>query len=627
MNRLTVILLAALDAVIALGVGVAIPLVPLTVLWALKLDLAADWVPFWRAAADIWLLGHGTDVTITLAPAASALFGLSGTNVFPITIAALGFALLTVLLGSRTGRRAWATPHPVTAAIAAVVVFAVLSGLVTISAHSGSVIPSLLQGTLLPPAVFAIGIGIGMIAGVLRDSNDPTRAEHPVSDRGAVLPWPVVNWSPSTRAVLASGLRAGVAAALLLIAAAAVVLAVLMAVRYGRIVGLYETLQPGILGAGALTLAQLALLPNAVSWTASWLAGPGFAVGTGSSVDVTQTTLGPLPSVPILGALPQGDPGFGLIAVLVPVLCGAAAGFLTRQRLERMPAPRTPSSRASSAAWGVGRLTLITLCAAVTSGAIVGLLAWWSAGSIGPGRLHDAGPNPLLVAGVFAVEALVGCAIGVAIRRQPDEDAVRLSLRERRAASSTDVVAPVRPSGPSRQPTPVPVGVAVGAGAKRREADENLRKALAWYDPDAMDDDLSDDLSDDLEDRRPGAGPVPKRTPREEFDTEPVPVVSRDRKKGDRRRGDSSRQDVTAHPSASARPSGAGSLARPAAPRVPTPRGRLPRVYQKQDFAGPDFARHEDTDRDRDPDPALDESKPAPRTRKSGNRGTEGRQG
>ncbi|NNC11772.1 hypothetical protein HII28_07770 [Planctomonas sp. JC2975] len=584
MNRLTVILLAALDAVIALGVGVAIPLVPLTVLWATKLDLAAGWAPFWRAAADIWLLGHGTDVTITLAPAASALFGLSGTNVFPITIAALGFALLTVLLGSRTGRRAWATPHAFTAAIAGVVVFAVLSALVTLSAHTGSAIPSLLQGTLLPPAVFAIGIGLGMIAAELRDRNDPAHAEHPASDSGPALPWPIVNWSPSTRAVLASGLRAGAAATLLLIAAAAVVLGVLMAVRYGRIVGLYETLQPGVLGAGALTLAQLALLPNAVIWTASWLVGPGFAVGTGSSVDVTQTALGPLPSVPILGALPQGDPGFGLVAVLVPVLCGAAVGFLARQRLERMPAPRTLRSVASPS-WGVGRLALVVLCAAVTSGAIIGLLAWWSSGSIGPGRLQHAGPNALLIAGFAAVEVLVGGAIGIAVRRQPDEAAAPPTLRERRAAAS-DVVSSGRGAAPNptawwagaasssgtsvddveADTAPVTLVGADAASGKPHSSGDSIRSVLDWYGPDAMGSDDHDD--------------------------EPAPRP--------RARGAATAQDPPPKRNAPAPRGSASSLSRPSAPRVPTP-GRMPRAYREQDFAKPEFARHEDDEADAGP--------------------------
>ncbi|MGN6198630.1 cell division protein PerM [Humibacter sp.] len=560
MNRITVILLAALDAVIALGVGVAIPLVPLTVAWGLQFDLSNDWLPFWHAGADIWLLGHGVDVTVTLNPVASAAFGLTGTNVFTVSIAALGFALLTVFLGTRTGRRAWATPHPWTAAIAGIGTFAVLSALVTLSAHTLPAVPSLLQGSLLPAGVFAIGIGIGMIAGRLSEgpgtgTTDASRGDSTASVRAESagrLPWPVDRWNPTTRAVLAAALRGGVAASALVVAVSAVLLAVLMAVNYGRIVGLYETLQPGVLGAIALTLAQLALLPNAVIWTASWIAGPGFAVGTGSSVDVAQTALGPLPSVPLFGALPQGDPGFGLIAIIVPVLCGVAAGFLTRQRLDRMPTPR--GSGPSDSGWSAGRLSLVVLGTAVVSGAVLGLLAWWASGAIGPGRLQQAGPNPLFVAGAVAAEVLVGAAIGVAVRREHVASTARLSVRERRISADPSPVAKPRPSrtAPAWDASRAVTG----------PIDVSTVFASFGDETDASDDD--DWISKVLEEDAP-------------------PPVKRQGK-----------AEQTARAPARA----SSGLARPSAPRVPTPRGRLPRVYRESEFASPDFSRHETADPD-----------------------------
>ena len=480
MNRITVSLLAALDAVIAVGIGVAIPLVPLTVMWGAQFGLAGDWMSFWRAACDVWLLGNGVDLTFTLDPATAAGFGLSGQTVFTVTIAALGFALLTAVLGSRTGRRAWATEHAITASITGVVVFAALSTLVTLSAHTGPVIPSLLQGALLPAGVFALGIVIGLAAAETRDRADIGRrgglgataplgtaplgtapigaapfgaghsgtgrvgTGHPGTGRPgtarepmarASVPWPLDRWSPSARAVLAASLRGGVAASLLMVAVSAVLLTLLMALRYGSIVGLYEALQPGVLGALGLTLAQLAFLPNAVIWTASWLAGPGFALGTGSSIDPMQTLVGPLPNVPLLGALPQGDPAFGLIGVLAPVLCGVVAGVLTRQRLNRMSGLGTLRASRSDD-WTAGRLALVVVGTAVFSGAIVGLLAWWSAGAIGPGRLQHVGPNGLFVAGAVALEVLVGTAIGIAVRRQSADDDAPVALRERREVAS-----------------------------------------------------------------------------------------------------------------------------------------------------------------------------------------------
>lgn len=542
MNRITVILLAALDAVIALGVGVAIPLVPLTIVWGLQFGTSVDWLPFWHAGADIWLLGHGVDVTLTMDPVISAAFGLSGTNVFTVSIAALGFALLTVIFGSHTGRRAWATPHPMTAAISGIAVFAALSTLVTLSAHTGPAVPSLLQGSLVPAVVFAIGLGIGFAAAELRDRADPARAEHPEPQR---LPWPISRWTASTRAVLAAALRGGVAASALVIAASGVLFGVLLLVDYARVVGLYETLQPGLMGAIVLTLAQVALLPNAVIWTASWLAGPGFAIGTGSSVDVAQTSLGPLPNVPLLGALPQSDPFFGLAGVLVPVLCGLGAAYLTRRRIERMSAARSAASRPDR--WGPGRLTIVVLGSAACTGIVLGLLAWWSSGAAGPGRLQHVGPNPLFVAGAVTAEVLVGGSIGIALRarsdREADAHAARPGLRERRrqdAFSSTDDLS------------------ALWAG-------------------------LSAPVQRDEEpgsETRKNGSPAKGAASKNDQVTQPIPRQDKPR-------------DRQSRP-----PVGHSTLARPNAPRVPSPKGRMPALRPHDEFGPPDFARHENADDD-----------------------------
>jgi hypothetical protein len=438
MNRLTVILLAALDAVITLAVGLAIPLVPLTIAWMMQFAGGAGWTVFWRAACDIWLLGQGIDVTITMSPTVAAQFGLSGLTVFPITVAVLGFALLTAGLGVRMGRRALASSHPLIATVVGTVVFAVLSALLTLSAHAGIAVPSLLQGSTLPALVFLLGIGAGLAWEAMREHENA-----PQPPRAAVL----TRISAATRAVLAAGVRGGVAASALVLAASAVWLAVLVVVHYGRVVSLYDGLQPGALGSFALTLGQLAVLPNAVIWTASWLAGPGFALGTGSTVNTLQTTVGPLPSVPLLGVLPGGDPGFGLVAVLLPVLCGVAAGMLTRRRLDRMRED-APAARAGrfgrtgivpeSMEWTGGRLALVTLLSAVLAGAALGLLAWWSAGAMGPGRLQHTGPNGFLVAGAIAAEVLVGCAIGIAVRRRIPEGAAVTEARPAAARASAE---------------------------------------------------------------------------------------------------------------------------------------------------------------------------------------------
>jgi hypothetical protein len=43
---------------------------------------------------------------------------------------------------------------------------------------------------------------------------------------------------------------------------------------------------------------------------------------------------------------------------------------------------------------------------------VLGLLAWWSGGAAGPGRLANVGPNPWPVAGVAAVTVGIGAIAG-----------------------------------------------------------------------------------------------------------------------------------------------------------------------------------------------------------------------
>src|SRR5690242_12002401 len=171
MNRTTVALLAALEAAIVAAVGLGICIVPLTVLWAAQYHLTGDFTVVWKAAADIWLVGHGVNLTVTLDPQTVATLGLPAAAApFQVTIALLGFAALTAGLGVRTGMRAAETPFRATGAITALAVFLAISVVATLAAASAAVRPSLWQGVVLPPFVYALGIGVGFVLAALRGS-------------------------------------------------------------------------------------------------------------------------------------------------------------------------------------------------------------------------------------------------------------------------------------------------------------------------------------------------------------------------------------------------------------------------------------------------------------------------
>jgi hypothetical protein len=139
-----------------------------------------------------------------------------------------------------------------------------------------------------------------------------------------------------------------------------------------------------------------------VIWMASWLIGPGFAIGTGSSVGPFGTELGPIPGLPLFGVIPSGGFSFGIVGILVPILAGFLAAALLRGRFAE-------ARRSHGTRW----LFLTAVGIGIVAGIELGLLAWWSAGAIGPGRLHDVGPNPWLVGSIAAAEVAVAAVIGL----------------------------------------------------------------------------------------------------------------------------------------------------------------------------------------------------------------------
>jgi len=403
MTRRLTLLFSAFEALLVVAIGVAIPLVPLTVLWAAQFGFGPDWAIFWRGAADIWLIGHGVDVTFTLDPTTAAALGVAGAGApVKITIALLGFALLTMLLGVRAGERVAETGHRALGELTTVFVFGTASSVVTLTALNGAARPSIWQGVLLPTLVF----GIGLFLGVLREG----RERGPDAAGSSPRDW-IDAWRPLVRAAAVGALRAGAAAAAITTLVSAVAVALMIAVNYAQIIRLYEALHTGVVGGVALTAGELAFLPNLVIWAASWFVGPGFAIGAGSHVSPLGTALGPMPTIPLLGALPTGELAFGFAGLLVPVVAGFLAGAAVRPILIRAldaaadhngPAPHLPG------------LVVTALGGGVFGGLLLGLLAAVSGGAAGPGRFQQVGPDALAVGLAAALEFAVAIGIGLA---------------------------------------------------------------------------------------------------------------------------------------------------------------------------------------------------------------------
>lgn len=441
MNRPTTALLAALDALIATAIGIGIPLVMLTILWATQFDLAVDWTVFWRASVDLWMLGNGVDLQLTLDPTTATRLALEGAATpFVVGIAPLGFALLTLLLGRRSGLRLGLSPHPVLGLVVGVVTVAALAALVWVSAQLPGAEPTFGQAVLLVPAVYGLGVVVGAAASLVR-------SEHPVA--GGVLA--LFDRLPATaRPLVAVALRGGAIVAAGMLAVGALATTAGLVVHYSTVISLYESLQSGIGGGAALTLGQLALLPNAAIWAASWFVGPGFALGAGSSISPLGTQVGLLPSLPLFGALPESSP-LGFAVLVVPVALAFVTGVALRARLVRMPS-------VSTGVWA-GRMIGTGLGMGVVGASILALLAAWSGGAAGPGRLAVVGPEPgavwlwaFLVLGLSASVGLLTSGV-----RLPGRAARVTAPAGRGAASAPAAKAtPAATAAPAAKPTPTP---------------------------------------------------------------------------------------------------------------------------------------------------------------------------
>lgn len=399
MNRSLTALFAALEAVLVVGVGLGISLLPLTVMWAAQYGFAVDWVVFWRASADIWLVGHGVDLQVTLDTALSTSLGMPDGTAFPVTFAPLGFALLTLLLAVRAGRRVGETRYRNLGTAVSLATFTVLSTIVTLTALYPLARPSIAQGITLPSLVF----GLGFVVGLVR-----TRRAEGDDSGSSIRDW-INDWSPVIRETVRAALLGGAAVVAAILAVSSILLALLITVNYAQVISLYEGLHGGALGGLALTIGELSVMPNLVIWVASWLVGPGFAIGAGSAVSPLGTTLGPIPAIPVLGALPTADLPFGFVGLLVPVVAAFLVAAVLRPRLARAVANTDyPLAWLGGAALGTG----------VVAGVVLGLLAMVAGGAAGPGRLVEVGPDPLAVGLWAALEVTVAAAVAMVVSRQ-----------------------------------------------------------------------------------------------------------------------------------------------------------------------------------------------------------------
>lgn len=425
MQRVIVLLLAALDAAIAAAIGLAAVLAPFTLLWVLSFGVDADWGALWPVSGTLWQFGHGVPLQVVLPDA--VLSGLAipkEAATFALSVPPLAILLFTVIFAARSGRRAAIAGAWLSGVLSGAVVFALISAVVGLTAHSSVLRAPQWAAILIPAAAYFAGLLIGAVryAWAEGDGGLVDRVHDIVDGWG--------DWSP----VPAETLRGAAAAVVALTGAAALGVAAMTLLRGGEVIALFEAARVDVLGATMLTLAHLVYLPTLLVWSASWLAGPGFALGTGTAVSPAGTSVGVVPGIPVLGLVPANSSMWMLVAVLLPIACGALAGWIVRSRLvwERVGT-------------GIWPRTAIAVGIAAVSAGVVALAAVLASGSIGPGRLSEVGPAAGPFALAIGIEVLIGAGILLLTPRHRDELAEERTdrWREEMGGDVSDLTAPV----------------------------------------------------------------------------------------------------------------------------------------------------------------------------------------
>ncbi|MBF4993141.1 hypothetical protein ITX31_03310 [Arthrobacter gandavensis] len=381
-------------------------ILPLTGVWAANGFSDRDYASLARLSGQAWLLLHGVPLSMTF-PAGTAGPEESGGL---LSLIPLGLTLIPFFLCWRAGRRlarACYTDQLWQALLGALGTYALLGTAAAYFSANEDVSISLAAGGLIP----LIAAGLGVIIGARIEAGSWVRLI------GVDLTDWIARTSQHSRwagSYLWAAIRAGVIGIVAAVGLAAVLLVVALALSWAEIATVYQKLDAGIIGGIVLTVAQLGLLPNLVVWTLAWASGAGFSIGTGSIISPLETTVGPLPAVPVLAALPSGQPEYAYAALLIPVVAGVLAGWWFLREGENHFDEWI--SIKISARWFTASVS--TICLGAVIGLVSGLLAAAAAliarGSLGIGRFIEIGPDPLWTGIWIAAEVAVGVVIGYA---------------------------------------------------------------------------------------------------------------------------------------------------------------------------------------------------------------------
>jgi hypothetical protein len=409
-NKRQTFFIAALEAAILVAISLGLILVPLTLVWFLESNPEVEWLVTFRAASDFWLLSHGAGLVVPEGEILGILV-----PVFVVTLVPLGMTIWLARSFYNAGKRFIAARSLWPGWLGGSLVYGTAALFISTAAYDSAIFPIAWQGVFFPTMLFIFFQVLGSLFGqpdeifegdILDQAPERDRVRQALNSFRLRLHW-------SVRSIIGPAFRAGTAITVMLLMVSAFTIAVLIAMNWIDITRLYESVQVSILGAVVLTLGQLALIPNLVIYGASWLTGVGFSIGAGSLISPLGSQVGPLPAIPVLGALPVGQLEFGMVSIAVVLLAAFIATLLIRKSADEI---RFEFATAWSASISLG------LSIAFVTATQMGLLALIASGSAGPGRLAQVGVSPWQVALVVFVEVGVVSTLAAFFSARPVAD-------------------------------------------------------------------------------------------------------------------------------------------------------------------------------------------------------------
>ena len=183
--------------------------------------------------------------------------------------------------------------------------------------------------------------------------------------------------APSMQHWISGGLKLGGLSVVVLAAASFVASVIALVAGWSRMAGIQELLGASSAADTSFIVGGQALFaPTVMAWAASWWSGAGFLTATDSLHSPAVAGTGPIPPIPLLGAVPQTAPGMWVI--IAPITLGLGLGVVAARSFRR-------EHLLHQTAQGV--------LASVIIASVTALWMWSATMSMGSVRLSVMGPR------------------------------------------------------------------------------------------------------------------------------------------------------------------------------------------------------------------------------------------